>query len=373
MMTHCIRLSSLLITLSLCAYTFVSPSTLQSQDRIDLESMPKDDPVDLTVCTQNLNNYGSVRNMARRLRGFTSDDIELKVQGIIQRFIDAKCDVIAVQELLASTEIAGKEILGELADRLKEKTNRVFIPIAGPSNDKVARLGFLVATDRAELISTISYSKAELPKISAEQRARYFSRGPLEIEIKVKPRDRGLSKTIVLVNFHFKSKIFNSHDPVDLEWETSRMEMAEALRRIVITRHQKDYTKTKKLIVLLGDRNSHFDSASAQILQGKITLADFQEEAPCRLSKRGMPLCKAMTAKPIEFASALLSDPETRQLPGTYRFENTISWLDDILLPPQSLPFVRTHPADETDYNSGLIYKPEEASDHALAYVRFNW
>lgn len=344
-----------------------------AQPRMNLEGMPEEDPIDLTVCTQNLDNYGSMRSMARRLRGYSADDIELKVQGLIERFIDAKCDVIAVQELLAPTEMAGTEILTEFAGRIKEKTNRVFIPVVGPSNDKAARLAFLVATDRAEILNKISYSRAELPKISPEQKPRNFSRGPLEIEIRVKPRDRGPSKIIVLVNFHFKSKIFNSDDPVDLEWETARMEMAEAVRRIVVARHKKDYEKAKKLVVLLGDRNSHFDSASAKLLEGSLTLADFQEEAPCRLSKRGLPLCKVHTAKPVEFSSALLNDPETRQLPGTYRYKDTVSWLDDILLPPQSLPFIKARHDDARNFDSGVLYKPEEASDHALAYIRFNW
>ena len=245
--------------------------------------------------------------------------------------------------------------------------------MAGPSNDKVARVGFLVARDRAQLIQKLSYSRVELPKISEEQKTRYFVRGPLEIELLVNPKGEGKQKKIVIVTFHFKSRAFNNKDPSGLEWETYRMEMAEALRRIVSARHSKDYRRGEKLVVLLGDRNSHYDVASAKLLSGALELKDFQGEAPCRLSKRGLPLCKIGISNGQEFFSVLTGDPETKLLPGTYRYKNTYSWLDDILLPQRSLAFARVKNTVEGNYDSGIIYDPQEASDHALAYVRINW
>jgi hypothetical protein len=60
-------------------------------------------------------------------------------------------------------------------------------------------------------------------------------------------------------------------------------------------------------------------------------------------------------------------------LPGTFSFEGEYSWLDDILMPAESLPFARKSAFTEGEYDSGVIYAPKSASDHALVYVKLNW
>src|SRR5690606_32172147 len=147
-----------------------------------------------------------------------------------------------------------------------------------------------------------------------------------------------------LLTFHFKSKAYAQDDPTSLEWETYRMEMAEALRRVVEKRHSSAITGGDPILAILGDRNSNFDVASARLLSGMLRLEQFQEEAPCRLSKRGVPLCQAGTSQPPALFSVLLGDEDARLTPGTYVYNETYSWLDDILMPATSLPFVYAEP-----------------------------
>jgi hypothetical protein len=117
------------------------------------------------------------------------------------------------------------------------------------------------------------------------------------------------------------------------------------------------------VLLVMGDRNSNYDVASAKILEGVLALESFQSEGPCRMSKRGVPLCKAGSAFPGKLFSVLTGDPQTRLLPGTFQYKNVFSWLDDILMPPPSLEHALAYADESGDYASGVEWSPTEASD----------
>jgi len=351
------------------------PPTLLAQSRtnvLDVADGTRGIP-ELTVCSQNLENFGFLNDVKSRNRKINAERLQEKEIAIVRRIARVKCDVVAVQEVLGKTEEIAKNALKKLSLRLKRHTNRDFEVKVGASNDKKARLGYLIATDRAKVLGMLSYHKIELPKTAPKQKPRLFARGPLELQLRVKGHERRFSKVINLINFHFKSKHSAQEDPAQLEWETYRMEMAEALRRIVVNRHERSFTTGDSILIVLGDRNSHFDVASAKILEGVLNLNHFKGDAPCRLSKRGVPLCQPETAKLQILFSALTTDPQSKSVPGTYRYGKVFSWLDDILMPAESLLFARVHPAVEGDYDTGVLYDYSEASDHDMVYVRLNW
>ena len=321
---------------------------------------------DITICSQNLQNYGRLKDAARRVKGLDQAGLFEKRSDLVRRFHDARCDVIALQELIGANEEYAKQALKELVEMLQYRTNRWFDIYLSPSNDKALRLGYLVAKDTATLRGMTSYRAVELPKISEMQKPRLFSRGPFEIRLQVNGKDGASSRLIKLVTFHFKSRAFNSRDGAELEWETYRMEMAEALRTIVLNRHKSSLEGDGSLVVLLGDRNSHFDTASAKILSGELNLRSFQGTAPCRLSKRGVPLCKPGNVNPPLFTSVLTTDPEVKRTAGSYLFEKTFSWLDDILIPTAQLPFAFSKDGIEGNYESGVISKYKKASESLL-------
>lgn len=330
-------------------------------------------PADLVVCSQNLKNFGKLSIVQRRSSKTTSADIRDQAVALARRFIRAKCDVIAVQEALGSGVDSARAGLDDLSYVLQKLSNRYFDVRVGQSNDKISHLGYLVAKDRAEILSTLSYSRVELPKLSTKQKPRLFARGPFEIQLKVKPRKNSYEKVVTLVNFHFKSKRSTTYDPTGLQYETYRMEMAEGLRRIVEERHLNTFKTGETLLVLLGDRNSNFDVASARILEGILTLSHFKEDGVCRMSKRGMPLCQPENQQSQRLFSVFSLDPHFNTFRGTYRYKSEYSWLDDILLTAPGLSFAWSDYAREGDYDSGVIYDPKEASDHALIFVRLNW
>ena len=335
-----------------------------------------DDPrgeEELKLCSFNLNNFGSYKDVKLRIRLEPEEYLD-KVNAITKRIVRAKCDVVAMQEILGKTEVIAEEALQALVEKLRRATNRIYEVRVGPSNDSRARVGYLVATDRAKVVNRVSYAKVELPKIDPKQRVRLFARGPLELELLVYARDGSYPKKVTLINFHFKSKSTKGGlDPSGLDFEPYRMEMAEALRRIVEVRHAEALKNGESLVVLLGDRNSHKDAASARILEGALKLKDFQRNGDCRLSSRGVPLCKPKTAKPQRFFSVLTANPKTKGLKGTMKYQGVYSWIDDIILPAESLPFAWDGPQTEGTYDTGVEYEPEYASDHALIWVSLNW
>ncbi|MCB0332441.1 MAG: hypothetical protein KDD55_03010 [Bdellovibrionales bacterium] len=356
-------------------FFLLNPFSLLAQARTADLSSPIDErgKPELVVCSQNLENYGSLDDVHRREKQMTKTLLAEKEAALVKRFLKAKCDVIAVQELLGATQAKAKAALEHLAKVIQYRSNRVFHVYAGPTNSKISRNGYLVAADVGEVVNTLSYARVELPKISEEQKPREFVRGPYELQIQVNAKGDTGSKLVTLVNFHLKSKAFNSKDPTELEWETLRMEMAEAIRRIVLRRHEESFASGESLLVVLGDRNSNFDAASARILTGELTLQHFQGAAPCRLNKRGVPLCAPGVALPAKLFSVLIGDERLRMRPGTYQYEKTFSWLDEILVPAETIGFATERVGVEGRYLGGVYYEPEEASDHALVAVGLNW
>lgn len=348
-------------------------ATAQSRSNLLSDSGdPRGEP-ELTICSQNLELYGLLTFMKAAKAGYTANDLDDKETALARRFAAAHCDVIAVQEVLGKTEPDARAALEQLGAAARRVSNRYYAAVVGESTDGKMRTGFLVAKDRAEIISSLSYARVELPKLTAKDKPKLFTRGPTEVQISVKGKGDAPSKIINLVTIHFKSKHSSKDDPTALEWETSRMQMAEAVRRIVEERFAGSFANSESLLVVLGDRNSNFDVASAKILEGTLVLKNFQADGACRLSKRGVPLCKAQTAAPQRLFSVLLGDPETKGKPGTYRYKDVYSWLDEILMPAESLPYAWERFDSNGNYDSGVVYEPKEASDHAMVWTRLNW
>lgn len=328
---------------------------------------------DLTVCSQNLKLLGTFEEMQKKNVKFSKGVYNEKLDALTVRFLKGKCDVIALQEVMGTSTTDGEAALKPLVERLKNRSNREFEAKVGPTAEGGMAIGFLVAKDRATIINILPYARVELPKLVAKQRPRLFTRTPLEVQLSVRSRDDDTTKIVSLVNFHLKSKRGGEGDPTGLEWETFRMEMAEAFRRIIEVRHQKAFASSEQILIVLGDRNSNFDVASARILDGSLTLENFQANGGCRVSKRGFPVCKTGKQMPQRLFSVLTANQEVATYPGTFSYQGEYSWLDEILMPAESLPYAWLTSTSEGRYDSGVISEPAAASDHSMVWVRLNW
>jgi hypothetical protein len=351
------------------------PVSLSAENKIsalDPNADPRG-PAELVVCSQNLENFGSYQDSKVRAPQMSQDDYRAKEVALARRIASKACDVVAVQEVLGKDDETALAALVDMAQMLRKITNRFYEAKVGPTLDKFSHVGFLVAKDRAEIVSTLAYDKVEVPKIAPTDKPRLFIRAPFEIQLNVRPLAGGVPKTVALINFHFKSRRGSSGDPAELEWETYRMAMAEGVRRIAELRHARAFSSGETILIMLGDRNSHYDCASAKILEGSLVLKNFLDGGTCRLSKRGVPLCQAGTNGPAKLFSVLTEDPDAKLLPGTEQYKEEFSWLDDILMPADSLRYAWTRFDSSGDYDSGVVYTNRLASDHAMIWVRLNW
>lgn len=356
---------SCLAIVLLAAFT---PATFAQFSTKDPRQAPE-----LTVCSQNLENFGSYEDSRARTPAMTSQGYEEKATALVKRFATASCDVVAVQEVLGKTEAVALSALSSLAARVTKSSGRPFEARVSPEGDGAIRNGFLIALDRSEISNLISYSRMELPRLLETQKPRMFERSPLELQLHVRGKDGADDRIVTLLNIHFKSRSGAAQDPAGLQFETVRMEMAESIRRLIDLRHSSALSDPEKILVVLGDRNTDFQMAAARILDGSLALMDFREEGPCRLSKNGVPICKTDQRRPQKLFSVLTLDPETRGVAGSYYYKDQASWIDDILVPQPSLKYAVKSVFEEGNYDSGTVSKPRQASDHSLVFTRLNW
>lgn len=326
----------------------------------------------VTVCTQNLENFGILKVAVTREPELTQEGLETKLDSLVRRFKSADCDVIAVQELLGDQDQA-TTALESLIAAIKTLTYRTFAYTLGDTNE-LSRVAYLYAEDKFEYLNHVSYNNLALPKLIPEDKELSYDRPPLELQLKSKYSDGFL---LTLINFHFKSKRHGWKDPAGLNYETVRMQMAEGLRRMVAFRHR-DLDSPNSVVMMLGDRNSHYDSASSRLLTGDLSINAFRT-SHCRVGQRGIPYCKepalekgeevGYESKPL-FFSPIILDPQISKLPGSYTYQNISYFLDDILVANAALPLLLTDRKRLGDYNVGLTNKFQLASDHAMLWAR---
>ena len=302
------------------------------------------------ICTQNLFNYGQgSKKKVRKQRNY-----------LIQRILKAKCDVIAVQEVLGENKQKAQKHLERFAVALSAKTRKSFQALVGESFDKRIRNGFLLNQRKVKLLKQENYAGTYLPKLQVRGPAKKFSRGPFTVLIEV----GGLMQPLYLINIHFKSKSKSHLDPTRTEYEITRMEMAEAVRKIA-------EKQSNAIVLILGDRNSDERSATAMILRGERELRDFSSSGECRLSKYKKPVCSG-SLRDRDFVGlfALRKRRFAKEYPNaSYRYKKRWYLYDEILVPEKELFMFERGNGRLAIGFEGQIYR---GSDHKLLWVMFN-
>jgi endonuclease/exonuclease/phosphatase family metal-dependent hydrolase len=313
----------------------------------------------ITVCSQNLARYGE--------KSKRQNDAEKQKQlgYLTGRIRKAKCDIVAVQEVVGETKLKAAENLEQVARALSERTHRSFISIVGDGRDKFIRNGYLIDQGLLNVVEVASYSDLPLPRYRKLAPPNFFERAPLGVRVEIKNSADG-PKQLFLINNHFKSKAFGHKDVTGLNFELIRMQQAEAVRNLIETGLSPE--QQRALLVVLGDRNSGIDSASTAIIKGEYLLQDFMSEN-CRVEQSGEPKCKTKGAE----ASTLtgLFGFREQQFPGvyrggSYRYKGREEYLDEIFLRSSDIKRVldkvgKVRIGTEGDYFRG--------SDHKLVWA----
>lgn len=319
----------------------------------------------LTLCSQNLANFGLQEEVAKRVgtrKGSSLDERELM---LVERFRSTGCRVIAVQEVVGSSEEAAMAGLRRLAGALSVASGERFLPVLGGSRPGDVRCGFLVAEEGIAIERAVSYAGLLLPKLEPSRRFDRLSRGPLVLQI------RWRSQRFSLINIHFKSKYGGGRDPYRLQFEMVRMQMAQQVGLLLETHFASELHHPSEWVVILGDRNSRRGSASDQILRGERALGDFTDAlstgGSCLVAKSGDAVCpeSLMPRSPL-FDSVLVPRFLRDTQPGSYRFRGKGEWIDEIAIHRSALAAAV---AGGYSPRSRVVWDPEGASDHALVAV----
>lgn len=291
----------------------------------------------ITICSQNLNNFGLPGAVGIRSPKTISTLTERKT-ALVDRFQNARCDIVAVQELLGRDFEEAQEALGSLAEEWSSREGQQFQVVVGETNAALLHLGFIIDTRLGSIEGSYSFRELEIP--SLHRRPRSFLRGPFQILLS----NKGV--VLNLITFHFKSR--GGWDPAGLKWETFRMEMAEALHKVASSA-----LSSGAIVILLGDRNSDASSASAAILRGNYSLSDFQK-GQCKVLDDGAVDCEVRESE--DFTSLITPQSSI----ATYHYKNSSHWFDDIVISKDAIQGV---------VDSGVLSEPRKASDHSLVFA----
>lgn len=329
---------------------------------------------ELILCTQNLQRFGEERrnNRNSREKGRAS-----QLEALVERFIEGRCDLVAVQEVAGKNKRAAAASLNRLARRLSERTGRTFRGEVGEARDPSIRNGFLIADSLGKPAEIISYTDEEIPSVSRRRSAGFFVRAPLGVVIPISraapdgARHSEVSRRFFVLNVHSKSRHGGEKDPTGTQFETLRMEYAEATRLIV--RRELARLGAGTVAVVLGDHNTHELSASADILTGEYLLADFQPGGACGLTRDLEPDCSRAVSHPpmlVGLFELRRNRAPRRYRGGSFRYRGKESLIDEILISPADLPLVTGPEGGLRIAFKGVL---GEGSDHRLLLAEFDF
>ncbi len=311
---------------------------------------------EIRICTQNLGNFGDHEVVIKRTNKSKKELLKQKA-ALTKSFYQAKCDLIATQEVISSTPEDAIKVLESLASELSKLTHKKYLVVSGQSNDPFSKQGYILRQDLFRLEYAESYSDYLLKPLTRWEKNRYFSRGPLRIDL----REIKTGQKLTLINFHFKSKAaFHSFDSTKFQFEYDRLQMAQGLHDIA-NNIQKELPEN--LMFLLGDRNSTYESASARTLAGEIDLSHFKQQI-CQLSKDLTADCNTKLPTKPKYISLLEQAGKT--LYPNEKIIKNFTRIDEILIAKKSL---ETLQKNNYKISAKMLARDLIASDHSLFYI----
>jgi endonuclease/exonuclease/phosphatase family metal-dependent hydrolase len=318
----------------------------------------------VTICSLNLYRLGE--------KGLKKDSTKVtsQVGFLVKRILDAECDIVGLQELVGKQMKESKKVISFLTSSLKDAQKslpepRIFRSVLAQSNDAWNRNAFIFDENRFLLKYKKSWNRQALPKLDIRSAPWSHTRGPLLIVLEPKSAD---AKSLMLVNYHLKSKASGWKDPLGTKFEYGRMLAAAGIRELL----EKEALSLNEapLRVLLGDRNTNSSGAASEVLSGRLVISDFSKKSSCSISPEGTALCPPEGYRLPDMIPLLQKkQSESGVSMGTFKLGKREEILDEIYIPEEDLFRVRNEQGllrvrTEGDYRKG--------SDHLLSAVTLN-
>jgi hypothetical protein len=294
---------------------------------------------------------------------------------LINRVKQARCDVVAIQELFGGSRAEAERNLEHFAAKLSDSSGRTFRGVTGSSNDPCIRNGFLFAVDAVSMINKWDLASAKLPRLSPADRRGFFSRGPVAALFEVIAKRRlavGAPRRLFLFSFHLKSKSDGWKDKTKTQYEGLRMLQAEGLRNEAL--RLRDSVAEHAVVILLGDRNSEETGAASELLSGALLLTDFTQGGSCTLGPSLRAACGKRPLRERKFLglfeekqrrSGLLS---SRQRQGSYFYRKSEQLIDEILVEEDYHRFFENQSGVPRAGFTGEFF---HGSDHKLLWAAY--
>lgn len=349
------------------SYFLISVSFLFVYFVFSLSAENLSEAEEAVICSQNLNNFAQQKDLGKTSFGKKrkAKNIKKQLANLVDRFEKASCDVVALQEITGKNEQISKERLRLITNELFQRTSKKFDIYLGASNDRRIRNGYLVNQNVFKVKSTSSLKKDVLPKLFPTSPLTHYSRGPFVIHLESLSDTK--AKDLILINVHFKSKASHYRDPSKTKYELRRAQMAEGLKRSVLSDISKKYSKTP--IVILGDLNSDSVDAASQVLSGELGLNDFAQKT-CTINEDEEAVCSKNAIKEPQILRLI---HQNRQMTGnikeysSYKYSSEYKLIDEILLLKDFDYLVKLK---DGSFNVGLEGSFSKGSDHKLLWAK---
>ena len=320
----------------------------------------------LTVCTQNLWNYGLEPDVLRLRRSGAAPAkvaarLERQERELVARM--KGCDLIAVQEIVGDETARAQEALDGLARRLGQSTGHRFTARVADTND-VIRNGFILRADGGlkEVRFEGAHAADALPRVRGFPRARW-ERGPAEILIEAGSGKGARRLRVITAHLKSKAEAPERRDPNEEKWERARVLQAAALLDIARRRLRDD---PRELLLVAGDLNNVPASPTQEVATGALDPASLLSPRDC-IDDRARLSCD-LARKPADLINLTGADPDLHDR-GSYIFEEREEMIDVILASPAAARLARESDGADNDWDIELVGRRGEGSDHLLLRV----
>ena len=346
---------------------------------------------DVTVCTENLFNYGIPEDVQRiRYPERTLQQVRGRIlrqeKALVTRM--AACDIVAVQEVVGDEQQRALSALDRLGRLLSQSTGRRYSAFVADSSD-VIRNGFLLRSDGdlSEAQFDGAHTSDPLPRIPRFGEV-HWKRGPAELVVELRQEElrqeagsprgsdaprkgrrggdapKSSAVTLRVISAHLKSKReAGSPDPKHEKWERIRVVEASGLLGLATRQMQE---QPEELLLVAGDMNNDRGSPTQEALSGEIDPASLLSPRDC-IDEEARLACDLPRRAP-HLINLLDRAPDLRGK-GSYRFNRHEELIDVIFASPQTARIARKPGGAAEDYDVGLIGRFGSGSDHLLARV----
>lgn len=352
-------------------FGFIINSNLSSEtpkEPLNAKPLPSNNnQAELTLCSQNLFNYGLRDQRNRNSNKDRNNRQSEQRKFLVERFVNANCDIIALQEITGENIAISKALISNLSKSLSDKSQKKFSFFVSDSNDSRIRNGFIYNSQIVKIIEAKSFNGNRVEPLNLLASSRKHTRGPSLIRAIVSPSNGSDKKEFLIFSTHLKSKRDSWKDNSKTDWELIRMEHAYDLYKTALT----EEGKKDAILVIMGDRNNTEDSASAKLISGELSLDDFRNKN-CKLDSKNLPNCKKgnkiSKLSPL-FALRKKQDKNTYG-GGSHRYKGESHLIDEIYLETDNLNLVKR---SNDKFKIGLEGNFYRGSDHKLLWATLDW